>query len=129
MLFGNIVSLCHRIYELSRPHSRRNALLFLADNVSVDRRDFHKINFIALLELLRVLPSQNTHNHDSIRVNPVINRMTPVDAATISGADMVNSLPKPGVFGQFFKSLDQPVVIMVSPFLPLMKNAVFVQPA
>jgi hypothetical protein len=44
MLFGNIVSLCNWIYELSRPHSRRNGLLCLADGVGVDRRDFYKIN-------------------------------------------------------------------------------------
>jgi hypothetical protein len=52
--------------------------------------------------------------------------MTPVYAAAVSGADMVNSLPKPGVFGQFLKSFYQPVVITISPFLPVMKNAVFV---
>jgi hypothetical protein len=42
---------------------------------------------------------------------------------------MANSLPKPGVFGQFFKSRDQPVVLTVSPFLPIMKNPIFVQQA
>jgi hypothetical protein len=45
------------------------------------------------------------------RVNPVVNRMTPVDAAAVSGADMVNALPKLRILGQFLKSFDQPVVI------------------
>jgi len=54
--------------------------------------------------------------------------MTPVDAAAVSGADMVNSLPQPGVFGQFLTSFYQPVVITIRPFLPVMKNAVLVQP-
>jgi len=92
-------------------------------------RYLHQIQFIALLKLLQVLPSQNTHNHDCIRGNPVINRVASVDATAISGADMANSLPKPGVFGQFFKSRDQPVVLTVSPFLPIMKNPIFVQQA
>src|SRR5262249_41762273 len=69
------------------------------------------VGVIGLLELLRVLPSQNTHNHDFIRINPVINRMTSVYTAAVSGADMVNSLPKPGVFGQFLTSFYQPVII------------------
>jgi hypothetical protein len=84
------------------------------------------IRVTGLLELLRVLVAQNTHNHDCIRVNPVINRMTPVDAAAVSGADMVNSWPQPGVFRQFLKAFYQPVVITVGPVLPVMKNAVFV---
>jgi hypothetical protein len=82
-----------------------------------------------LLELLRVLPSQNTHDDDCIRVDPVVNRMPPVDAAPVSGADMVNGLPQVRIFGQFLKSGDQPVVIAIRPFQPIMNNAVFVQPA
>jgi hypothetical protein len=84
---------------------------------------------IGLSELLRVLLSQNSHNHDCIRVNPVINRMTPIDAAAVSGSDMVNGWLQPGVFGEFFKAFDQPVVIPVGLVLPVMEHAIFVQPA
>jgi hypothetical protein len=79
-----------------------------------------------LLELLRVLPSQNTHDDDFIRVNPVVNRMPSVDAAAVSETDMVNGLPKVRILGQFLKSCDQPVVIPISPFQSIMHNAVFV---
>jgi hypothetical protein len=84
---------------------------------------------IGLLELLRVLPFQNTHNYDCIRVDPVVNRMTPVDAAAVSWAGMINGLPQVRIFGQLLKSFDQSIVIAISPFQPIMKNAVFVQPA
>jgi hypothetical protein len=51
--------------------------------------------------------------------------MTPVDAAAVSGADMVNSLPKPGVFGQFLTPFYQPVVItMVLWYFPECKIVV-----
>lgn len=46
---------------------------------------------ICLLKLLRILLSENTDNQDVIRLDPVVDRMPPVDTAAVAEADVINS--------------------------------------